>query len=212
MVADPPSPPRNVLVDDITKSSCLVTWEPPETDNGSPVIGYTVERLNGSSTRWTKVNKDPVRERQLPVSDLSEGDEYQFRVCAVNAAGPSKPSEASGRFVAKNAFDVPGRPGTPDVEEMTASTAKLQWKAPESDGGSPITNYVIETRAVGDLKWKTVNKKDEKVTETSYEATGIKWEKNCEFRVTAENKAGLGEPSGPSKSVKYGKEIATSNF
>lgn len=201
--AGPPGPPTNVLVDDITKSSCKVTWEPPETDNGSPVTGYIVERLTGSSTRWIKVNKEPVPERQLDVTDLLAGDEYQFRVCAVNAAGPGAPSEASGRFVAKDAFDVPGRPGAPDIKDMTASTAKLEWKAPDTDGGSPITNYVVEMRAAGETRWSKLNK-DLTVTETSYEVTGINWDKKLEFRVTAENKAGLGEPSPPSAPTKYG--------
>ncbi len=29
----------------------------------------------------------------------------------------------------------------------------LDWKAPDSDGGSPITNYVVEYRIEGNLKW-----------------------------------------------------------
>jgi titin len=195
------------LVDDITKSSCKVTWEPPETDNGSPVTGYTVERLTGRSSRWVKVNKETVSERQLDVTDLSAGDDYQFRVCAVNAAGPGQPSEASSRFVAKDEFDVPGRPGAPDIKNMTESTAKLEWKAPDTDGGSPITNYIIEMRMAGETRWKQMNK-DETVTETSYEVKGIKWDQKCEFRVTAENKVGLGEPSPPSSPTKYG-ELST---
>jgi len=101
VVSDPPSPPRNVLADDVTKASCKLTWEPPETDNGSPVTGYMVERCEGKSTRWSKLTKDPVTERRLDVGDLLAGESYQFRVCAVNAAGVSKPSDASTPFVAK---------------------------------------------------------------------------------------------------------------
>ena len=204
LFSDPPSPPRNVLADDITKSSCKLTWEPPETDNGSPVTGYIVERCEGKSTKWSKVTKDPVTQRQLDISDLLAGESYQFRVCAINAAGTSKPSDASITFVAKDAFDihVPGKPGTPDVYEMTDAVS-LEWKAPDSDGGAPITNYVIEMRLFGETKWKVVNK-DEKVTETSFTVTDINWTKEHEFRVTAENKAGQGPASAPSKATKYG--------
>ena len=202
-LSDPPSPPRNVLADDVTKTSCKLTWEPPETDNGSPVTGYLVERCEGKSSRWSKVTKEPVTERQLDISDLLAGETYQFRVSAVNAAGTSKPSEPTTPFVAKDAFDVPGKPGTPDVKEMTADSASLEWKAPDSDGGTPITNYVIEMRMSGETKWKVVNK-DEKVTETSFTARDIKWTKEHEFRVTAENKAGQGPASAPSKASKYG--------
>jgi len=192
-----------VLADDITKSSCKLTWEPPETDNGSPVTGYMVERCEGKSTRWSKVTKDPVTQRQLDITELLAGETYQFRVFAINAAGTSKPSDATTPFVAKDAFDVPGKPGTPEVKEMTADSASLEWKAPASDGGAPITNYVIEMRLSGETKWKIVNK-DEKVVETSFTVKDIKWTKEHEFRITAENKAGLGPPSAPSKAAKYG--------
>ena len=37
---------------------------------------------------------------------------------------------------------------------------------------------------------------------------GIKWTKEHEFHVTAENKAGPGPPSAPSKATKYGKYTA----
>jgi len=200
---DPPSPPWNVLADDITKSSCKLTWEPPETDNGSPVTGYTVERCEGKSTRWLKVTKDPVTQRQLDITNLLAGETYQFRVFAINAAGTSKPSDATSPLVAKDAFDVPGKPGTPEVKEMTADSASLEWKAPDSDGGAPITNYVIEMRQSVETKWKIVNK-DEKVVDTSFTMKGIKWTKEHEFRITAENKAGLGPPSALSKATKHG--------
>ena len=112
-----------------------------------------------------KVTKEPITERQLELSDLRAGESYQFRVCALNAAGTSKPSEASAPVVAKDAFDVPGKPGTPEVKETTADSASLEWKAPDSDGGSPITGYTVEMRLSGETKWKVVNK-DEKVSIT----------------------------------------------
>jgi len=123
----------------------------------------------------------------------------------VNAAGPGQPSVASAQFVAKDPFDVPGKPGAPDIKDMTTSTAKLSWKVPDTDGGSPITNYVVEMRVVGETRWRQMNK-NETVTETTYEVKDIHWDKKCEFRVTAENKAGLGEPSAPSSPTKYGEE------
>lgn len=39
------------------------------------------------SSRWTKVNKEVISELTLTSTDLSEGDEYKFRVAAVNEAG-----------------------------------------------------------------------------------------------------------------------------
>jgi len=47
----------------------------------------------------------------------------------------------------------------------------------------------------------------EKVTDTRFTVKGIKWTKEHEFRITAENKAGPGPPSAPSKATKYGKYL-----
>ena len=94
--------------DDISKTSCTLNWQPPENDGGSPITGYTVERLSG--TRWVKVNKKPIKECTLSLTDLIEGSDNEFRVCAENEAGVGEPSDTTGRFKAKDAFDVPGRP------------------------------------------------------------------------------------------------------
>ena len=134
---------------EISKTHATLTWQPPEFDGGSPIKGYYVERKSG--TRWIKVNKKPIKDLELKIDDLIEKDTYEFRVCAENEAGVGKPCQ-SIEFVAKDPFDVPGQPGRPVVEEMTADSAALSWKAPESDGGSPITNYVVEYRRVGDTR------------------------------------------------------------
>jgi hypothetical protein len=40
--------------------------------------------------------------------------------------------------------EVPSEPGIPEVIEVTDNTVTLHWKAPESDGSSPIINYLLE--------------------------------------------------------------------
>lgn len=47
--------------------------------------------------------------------------------------------------------EPPGAPGTPDVLEVTDNTITLHWKAPESDGNSPITEYILEYHAKGEF-------------------------------------------------------------
>ena len=145
----------------------------------------------------------------MTFDDLVEGTEYNFRICAVNAAGVSKPSETTGQFVAKDPFDLPGKPGRPEVTEITQESATITWVAPETDGGAPIFNYAVEMRRAGDVKWKVVNK-DEKVTDLTFTIKDLKEETEYEFRVTAENKAGMGPPSDPSLPSKYGKGLTSS--
>jgi titin len=88
----------------------------------------------------------------------------------------------------------------------------LTWKAPTDDGGSPITDYIVEMKSGGG-KWTVVSPTDDddderpKVTDTTFTVGGIVPERECEFRVRAVNKAGPGEPSEPSKAAKYVEEI-----
>ena len=49
-----------------------------------------------------------------------------------------------------------------------------------------------------------VANKDVKVSDTKWTVPGLQEGKEYEFRVTAENKAGQGPPSAPSKPAKYG--------
>ena len=171
-------------------------------DGGSPITGYYIEKKSGS--RWVKVNKKSQKDTTLTLDDLDEGTTYEYRVFAENEAGQGKPC-APVSFVAKDPFDKPGRPGRPDVEEITGTTATIAWQPPESDGGSPVTNYIIEKRVAGEKKWQRVNKED--VTDLTYEIPDLEEETEYEFRVTAENKAGQGEPSEPSKAAKYGRNF-----
>ena len=68
--------------------------------------GYFLERQSNVSPRWVRINRTPVESTQMPVSDLTEGTQYEFRVIAVNKKGESKPSLPSDSFLAKNPFGM----------------------------------------------------------------------------------------------------------
>ena len=65
-ISDPPGPPMNMQVKDLTKSSCTLKWEPPAFDGGSPIKGYYVEKSTGYSTRWIKVGNNPSPQHLFP--------------------------------------------------------------------------------------------------------------------------------------------------
>lgn len=80
---------------------------------------------------------------------------------------------------------------------VTESTATLSWQAPYSDGGSPITGYVIEKKEQYGTRWIRVNKWPENVTE--FTVPELKNGLTYEFRVSAENKAGMGKACDPTR-------------
>lgn len=43
-ISDVPSPPRNLEVSDIFKTSCKLKWEQPEDNGGSALLHYIIER------------------------------------------------------------------------------------------------------------------------------------------------------------------------
>lgn len=86
--------------------SMTVNWEEPDTDGGSPITGYWLERKETSSKRWNRVTRDPIRPMPFGVSykvtELIEGCQYLFRVTAINAAGCGPPSLPSDPTIARD--------------------------------------------------------------------------------------------------------------
>ena len=97
-----PGPPLDVEVGAVTRESAVVAWKAPDSDGGSPISGYVVERSLAASARWLRVNKAPVSELSLLVDDLVEDNEYQFRVVAENKVGPGEPSQPTAPVMARD--------------------------------------------------------------------------------------------------------------
>lgn len=83
---------------------------------------------------------------------------------------------------------------------VTKFGCTVSWEPPLSDGGSPITSYVIELRDRTSVKWSPVQLT--KADELSAIINDVIENKEYIFRVKAENKAGVGRPSAASQPVK----------
>lgn len=89
---DPPDAPSQPEILGYTPNSCSLAWNPPINTGGKPITGYYVERRERGG-EWLKVNNYPTPNTTFTVQDLHEGSRYEFRVIAVNEAGPGKPSK-----------------------------------------------------------------------------------------------------------------------
>jgi hypothetical protein len=67
----------------------------------------------------------------------------------------------------------------------------LSWKPPEDDGGSPLTNYVVERRELGSNVWTPVSNF---VPGCQCSVPKLKEGQEYEFRVCAENALGRSDP------------------
>ena len=100
--AGSPSTPN---VDKITKDSVSLSWAKPTDDGGGKIEGYIVEKKDEKGN-WVPVNKTPIKDTEFTVSDLQEGEQCQFRVRAVNEAGPGgRPVKSS--FFSRQFFVTP---------------------------------------------------------------------------------------------------------
>ena len=76
---------------------------------------------------------------------------------------------------------------------MTETTLVIKWIAPESDGGSPLTEYLVERKEVSKKAWQKVGNVDGQTTHI--EAAGLKKGTSYTFRITATNQLGYGSAS-----------------
>ena len=80
---------------DVCAESCRLAWKAPLDDGGCPILDYKIEMLCPKTKKWKKIgNKKPELPLEFPVKDLEEGQEYKFRVTAINEEGESEPLES----------------------------------------------------------------------------------------------------------------------
>lgn len=95
-----PGPPETPQVFDVSRDGMTLTWNAPDEDGGSQIIGYIVERKEVRADRWVRANKVPVTMTRYRSTGLIESLEYEHRITAINARGVGKPSRSSKPAVA----------------------------------------------------------------------------------------------------------------
>jgi len=197
-VLDRPGTPEGPLkISDVHKEGCTLKWTPPLDDGGVPIEHYVVEKMDLENGRWIPVSR--TKDPKLDVTNLTPGQEYKFRVSAVNAEGESEPLEADMSIIAKNPFDPPGSPGKPEATDWDRNFVELKWTAPDRDNGAPVTGYVVEKREKGTNRW--IKAAEFRTPECKGKVDNLDEGVTYEFRVKAVNEAGPGEPSDNSKAV-----------
>ena len=95
-------------------------------------------------------------------------------------------------MVTRDPWDKPSKPEGLKVGDITKRSCNLTWSAPTSDGGDGIRSYIIEYRKSGlGSKWTRAND-NLHVLEPTFKVTGLHDDVDYEFRVAAENRAGMG--------------------
>lgn len=100
---DVPGPVKNLQVIDTADGEVSLAWEEPESDGGSKVIAYAVERRDVKRKTWTLAT-DHAESPEYTVTGLHKDSMYFFRVCARNRVGSGPNVETDKAVQAKNKF------------------------------------------------------------------------------------------------------------
>ncbi|XP_072027844.1 uncharacterized protein [Amphiura filiformis] len=142
-----PDAPAKPDIKNVGIKKIEISWKAPQSDGGSDVTGYTIEcRSKPKDSQWGEwqtLCEKVTTHSYSTTGDLQRATDYQFRVYAENKLGRSEPSQPSDSIIPE---DKPDAPAKPDVKNVGIKKIEISWKAPQSNGGSDVTGYTIESR------------------------------------------------------------------
>jgi fibronectin type 3 domain-containing protein len=161
-----------------------LAWRPPANDGGRPITNYRIYRGTSSMDRSTVTTIGNVTSHMD--MGLTNGQRYYYVVVAVNVIGDGPPSNEASAIPAtapsapRNLRAIPGD-----------GVITIQWSGPQSNGGSPVTNYRIYRGTVsGVLAFVTMVGPIELYTDE-----GRMNDQTYHYQVTAVNAIDEGPPS-----------------
>uniref|UniRef100_A0A8D2QHV3 Fibronectin type-III domain-containing protein n=1 Tax=Zonotrichia albicollis TaxID=44394 RepID=A0A8D2QHV3_ZONAL len=137
----PGAPSKPAVKGKIHPHSVRVTWEPPKDNGGSDISKYFLEISEASvGGRWEPIYSGAQREHVC--DHLRPGTSYRLRVSCASKGGESQVSDVTTvttAAVPPGPCPAPALLGKAKPKEIT-----LQWGPPAVDGGSEVTEYLLE--------------------------------------------------------------------
>ncbi|XP_047436570.1 myosin-binding protein C, cardiac-type isoform X3 [Mugil cephalus] len=87
-IVDLPGPPQGLKIMDVWGFNVALEWKPPKDNGNCEISGYTIQKADKKTMEWFTVFEQ-YRRTHCVVSDLIMGNEYVFRVYAINLVGLS---------------------------------------------------------------------------------------------------------------------------
>jgi fibronectin type 3 domain-containing protein len=178
-----------------------LSWKVSSSNGGSPIFNYFMYRGQspGSETFLTPTGNVT----SYNDTGVTNGQRYYYQVSAVNIAGEgtNKSNEADSGIV--------GSPSAPRSLAAVPGNGQiaLTWQAPASNGGSPITGYVVYrgTASGNGSSYESIG------NVTSYNDTGVINGRRYYYEVAAMNGAGEGYLSNEADALLIGPPAAPLN-
>ncbi|XP_065811202.1 immunoglobulin-like and fibronectin type III domain-containing protein 1 isoform X2 [Labrus bergylta] len=143
-----------------------------------------------------KIVREPNHSRLL-LRDCLRTDAGEIKIQLKNPFGSV---EATSKLIV---LDRPGPPEGPvETAESTSSIIEIKWNPPKDDGGSAVTNYVIERQQAGQCLWTKLG--DVSADRTSFRDRNVMHGKKYNYRIYAENPEGLSDTLETADSIMAG--------
>lgn len=141
--AQSPTAPRTPAVSATAAGEATLTWSTPSSNGEADINGYRIEyATNSSFTGASVINHGTSTSRVI--TGLTPGETYYFRVAAKNAVTDAGSTwSVWSSTVSTLLGTVPDAPTGLALVDGPASI-HATWSAPASDGGLPITSYLLE--------------------------------------------------------------------
>ncbi|XP_026775619.3 immunoglobulin-like and fibronectin type III domain-containing protein 1.1 isoform X3 [Pangasianodon hypophthalmus] len=199
VVLDKPTPPLGPLEIVEASSNCIeIKWRPPKDGGGCPITHYILERNQVGRNTWKKIGQIPG-EAHYRDTDVDHGKRYCYRIRAETSEGISEVFETED--VQAGTKSYLGPPSAPKVISAFKDCITLSWTPPSTTGGTNILGYNLEKRKKGSNLWSLVHPPEEPINTKKYACKDVIEGMEYEFRVSAVNISGPGEPSAPSETV-----------
>lgn len=181
-VLDTPSACNRLIVKNVTRGKLTLSWEPPNIDGGSLITNYVVEKKDAKMKAFTILTNECAN-TTYKVDGLAEEISYFFRVSAENEYGVGDPCETAQPV---RATEMPGAVKDLTLMDSTNTSVSLAWTKPDHDGGSHISEYIIENKTKEEEAWSIGGT----CRRCQYEVTHLKELSEVYFRVFAKNEKG----------------------
>ncbi|XP_035855410.1 myosin-binding protein C, cardiac-type isoform X10 [Sander lucioperca] len=105
-IVDLPGPPQALKITDIWGFNVALEWKPPKDNGNCEITGYTIQKADKKTMEWYTVYEQ-YRRTNCVASDLIMGNEYVFRVFAINLVGlsPEPCNTADSAYIQKTGIE-----------------------------------------------------------------------------------------------------------
>ncbi|XP_077379782.1 receptor-type tyrosine-protein phosphatase F isoform X10 [Festucalex cinctus] len=194
----PGAPPRKLEAEAVNSTAIRVTWKPPlQSKQHGQIRGYQVAYTlveNGEPRGQPNILDVVLAEEQEAfITGLQSETTYSIAVAAYTTRGDGP--RCKPKLVTTTGA-VPGKP-TMMISATMGNTALIQWQPPKDMVGE-LMGYQLQYKRTDD---DTYTSRELRSTDDHYTVTGLHKGATYIFRLSARNRAGVGEA--------YAKEIGT---